>query len=78
MLKISLEEISIKEGKKQESTRYTLGSTKSVNTSGYNGISYNNPKSDAGWQITISMTRNNKTYMSDQIVISGFNYLKYR
>lgn len=66
---------SIQKGIKQHNEYLATGGTTAKNTSNYNGLSYNNPISDAGWEITKSKTRNGKPLMIDQICIYGFRKL---
>ena len=66
---------SIQEGVKKHVENLATGGTTRKNTSGYNGISYNNPINDGGWEITKSKTRNGKPLMIDQICIYGFKRL---
>lgn len=69
---------AIQKGMKEHRSYLAQGGTIKKNTSNYNGISYNNPISNAGWQIVWGQTRNGKPLMFDQISISGFDRLKYR
>ena len=69
---------TINKGMEQHRNYLATGGTKSNNSSGYNGLSYNRPINNAGWQITHNEPRNGKIYMSDQICIYGFDRLKYQ